>query len=122
MKLASLEKLISFALLEKDIFIGYAMLCRYLNGRGYIRYGCNAGYEKGHTHGNDRLNPCPILCPGSQIYYQRVRYRCMQMAKQKKVFMMKIKYKDAENPLVNNWPHRTFDQFVIISRRRFHKK
>ncbi len=110
------------ALTEKSIFIGYYMLCRYLNGKGYIRYGCNAGYIKGHTNGRDRLSPCPILCKNSKIYYQRVRYWVNKLAKEKKVFLMKIKYNDSQNP--NSWckPHKTYDLFVAISRKRFNKK
>lgn len=121
-KMDGLEKIILLAIQEKEIFIGYYMLCRYIHGKGYIRYGCNAGYKKPDTNGKCRLYPCKVLCGGTHVYYQRVRYFCLKLAKLNKVFLMKVRYKDAKNPNSTTTPHRTSDQFVIISRKRFNKK
>ena len=104
------------ALDEKEIFIGYYMLCRYLNGKGYIRYGCNAGYNKPFTNGKDRLHPCKILCPGTKIYHSKVRYWCKKLEKENKLFLEKKLYKDSKNPSSTTEPHK-LDCFVIITKR-----
>lgn len=116
----SLEELILKALEEKGIFIGYYMLCRYLNGKGYIRYGCNAGYTKPFTNGKDRLHPCKILCPGTKIYHSKVRYWCKKLEKEKKLFLVKTTFLDSKNPNSETEPHK-LDIFVIIalSKERF---
>ena len=109
-----LEDLILEALEEKEIFIGYYMFCRYLNGKGYVRYGCNAGYNKPFTNGKDRLHPCKILCLNSEIYHSRVRYWCKKLAKKNKIFLIKRKYHDSNNPHVKTKPHNSGDIFVFI--------
>lgn len=114
----NLKEKIKNALQEKKIFIGYFMLCRYLNGKGYIRYGCNAGYgNKYKPKGNpkNRLYPCPILCPDSKIYLARVRYFCRKLHKEKKIFLEKIRFVDSNNPHSKTEPHKKGDIFVIIS-------
>lgn len=103
------------ALDERGIFIGYYMLCRYLNGKGYIRYGCNAGYNKPFTNGKDRLHPCKILCPGTKIYYSKVRYWCKKLEEENKLFLEKGLYPDSKNPNSNTKPHK-LDLFVIIAK------
>ena len=97
-ELSLLDKKILNALQEKKIFIGYYSLCRYLHGKGYTRYGCNAGYNKPLTNGKDRLTPCPILCPKSKIYYSKVRYHCLKLEKMKKLFLDKRYFLDSVNP------------------------
>lgn len=109
-----LEDLILEALEEKEIFIGYYMLCRYLNGKGYVRYGCNAGYQKPFTNGKDRLHPCKILCPESKIYHSRIRYFCLKLFKEKKVFLKKSQFYDSLNPSSIAKPHSK-DLFIIIA-------
>lgn len=109
-----LEDLILEALEEKKVFIGYYMLCRYLNGKGYIRYGCNAGYNKPFTNGRDRLHPCKILCIESKIYHSRVRYWCEKLAKKNKIFLERRTFQDSKNPNSKTEPHN-LDIFVIIA-------
>ena len=106
--------LIMGALKERKIFIGYFMLCRYLNGKGYIRYGCNAGYNKPYTNGKDRINPCPVLCPNTKIYRTKVYYWCKKLERENKLFLEKIKYYDSKNPNSKTKPHK-LDTFVIIT-------
>jgi len=108
-----LDKKIMKALQEKEIFIGYYMLCRYLHGRGYFRYGCNAGYNKPLTNGKDRRFPCPILCPNTKIYYSKVRYHCKKLEKLGKLFLDKRFFLDSVNP---NFPRKKKreDIFVFI--------
>ena len=108
-----LEDLILDALEEKKIFIGYYMLCRYLNGKGYVRYGCNAGYNKPFTNGKDRLHPCKILCPESKIYHSRVRYWCKKLEKENKLFLEKKLYKDSKNPNSETMAHK-LDLFIFV--------
>lgn len=109
----SLESLIMSAVEEKKVFIGYFMLCRYLNGRGYIRYGCNAGYEKPYTDGKDRINSCPILCKGSKIYRTKVIYWVKKLESRGNLFLVKRKYQDSKNPNSKTEPHK-LDLFVFI--------
>ena len=111
-----IETQIINALEEKKVFIGYYMLCRYLNGRGYIRYGCNAGYNKPFTNGKDRLHPCKILCPEAKIYHSRVRYWCMKLEKENKLFLEKKLYEDSVHPNFFRRKKR-LDTFVFITRR-----
>lgn len=106
------------ALQEKKGFIGYFMLCRYLNGRGYIRYGCNAGYKgkyKPKSNPKNRLFPCPILCPDSKIYVSRVRYYCKKLQEEGKIFLKKMRFDDSNNPNSDTKPHGKGDVFVMIS-------
>lgn len=115
-----LEKKILNALEERGVFIGYYMLCRYLNGRGYIRYGCNAGYEgkfKPKSNPKNRLHPCKILCPGTKIYYSKVRYWCKKLAIKKKLFLEKMIFEDSKNPYIKTKPHKRGDIFVKITRK-----
>lgn len=109
-----LEDIILEALREKKVFIGYYMLCRYLNGKGYVRYGCNAGYKKPFTNGRDRLHPCKILCPNSEIYHSKVRYWCKKLAKQNRLFLIKKKFCDSDNPYTKTKGHTSGDIFTFI--------
>ena len=110
----NIELQIIKAVEEKKIFIGYYMLCRYLNGKGYKRHGCNAGYDKSiGTNGRDRLHPCAILCPNSTIYYSRVRYWCKKLEKKKKIFLEKKLYKDSKNPNSETKAHK-LDLFIFV--------
>ena len=108
-----LDKKILKALQEKKIFIGYYSLCRYLHGKGYIRYGCNAGYNKGLTSGKDRRSPCSILCPNTKIYYSKVRWHCLKLEKMKKLFLDKRLFLDSINPKFPRKVNRQ-DIFVFI--------
>ena len=113
-----IKQLIINALQEKERFIGYYMLCRYLNGKGYIRYGCNAGYEGKHkpkSNPKNRVFPCPVLCPNSSIYVSKVRYWCKKLEEEGELFLEKVKYIDFNNPNVKTKPHTTGDIFTIIS-------
>ena len=103
------------ALKEKKCFIGYSQLCRYLNGKGKIRYGCNAGYLPGKTNGKNKLNSCKILCPNSKIYHSKIRYWCLKLEKQDLISLKKIKYKDFKNPNSETKPHKTHDIFILIT-------
>lgn len=110
-------QLILDALDEKEIFIGYYMLCRYLNGKGYVRYGCNAGYDGKFipkSNPKNRIHPCKILCPGTKIYHSKVRYWCKKLEKEGKLFLAKTIYEDSDNPNVPTKPHKKGDIFVII--------
>jgi len=116
----SLEESILKALEEKEIFIGYYMLCRYLNGKGYIRYGCNAGYNGKHipkSNPKNRLHPCKILCPGKKIYHSKVRYWCKKLEMEEKLFLEKKVYEDSDNPNSITKPHKKGDIFVIIKKK-----
>jgi len=79
------------------------MLCRYLNGRGYKRYGCNAQYKYPYKS-NDKINPCPILCKGSKIYPGRIRYWVMKLFQEKRLFTIKRLFYDSKNPNSANSP------------------
>ena len=106
--------LIMRALKERKIFIGYFMLCRYLNGKGYIRYGCNAGYNKPYTNGRERINPCPVLCPGPKIYRSKVYYWCKKLEREGKLLLETTLFYDSKNPNSKTEPHK-LDTFVIIA-------
>jgi len=110
-----MRKIILKALKEKKIFIGYYMLCRYLNGKGYIRYGCNAGYKKPFTNGKNRLNPCKILCKESKIYHSKIYYWCKKLEKENKLFLCKMLFYDFKNPNSKTKSHK-LDLFVIIAK------
>ena len=103
--------LIIKALKERKVFIGYFMLCRYLNGKGYIRYGCNAGYRKGNM--KDRIEPCKALCPNSKTYRTKIYYWCKKLEKEGKLFLKKRLYYDSKNPKSKTLPHM-LDWFVFI--------
>lgn len=112
-KLTLLDNKILKALQEKEIFIGYYSLCRYLHGKGYTIYGCNAGYNKPLTGGKDRRFPCPILCPNTKFYYSKVRYHCLKLEKLKKLFLDKRFFLDSINPKFPRKKNRE-DIFVFI--------
>ena len=100
-----MKQLILNALKKYNYFIGLHQLCRYLNNKGYIRYGCNAKYTDDLNtikKKTIKINPCKILCFNSNIYIS-------------KIFSILIKYKDFKNPYVNTEKHRTFDIFRFIS-------
>lgn len=103
-----MKELILKALNEKKVFIGYYMLCRYLNGKGYKRYGCN-------TKTNTRINPCDILCKDSKIYRTKIMYWVKKLYSEGVLYQEKILYKDSKNPTSNIEPHK-FDVFVIITK------
>ena len=103
------------ALQDKKIFIGYSQLCRYLNNKGYKRYGCNAGYLLGKTKGKNRLNPCKVLCTQSKIYHSKVRYWCLQLKDKGIINLEKVKYLDSKNPNSNTIAHKTYDIFILIT-------
>ena len=89
---------VQHAIYEKEIFFGYYMLCRYLSGRGYKRYGCNAGYDKSiGTHGKDRLYPCKILCKDGRFYYQKIRSYVIKLVKMGYVYTKKVELLDSIN-------------------------
>ena len=85
------------------------MLCRYLNGKGYIRYGCN-------TNTNKRIDPCKILCPDSEIYRTKIYYWCQKLFQEKKIRLNKVLYEDSKNPFSWVQPLKTGDIFVIIKK------
>lgn len=101
------------AIERKGIFIGYMMLCRYLNNRGYIRYGCNAGYPDDNKHGNAKIDPCPILCPNSTHTIGKVRYHTQKLAKEGKVHISTRKFYDSKNPYSRTSPKK-LDLFTFI--------
>jgi len=103
-----MKDLILNALNEKEIFIGVYMLCRYLNGKGYKRYGCN-------TETNTRINPCKILCPKSNIYRTKIMYWVNKLSKLNLIYQEKILYKDSRNPYSKIIEHK-FDVFNIIAK------
>ena len=107
------EKILE-SLQEKKIFIGYYMLCRYLNDKGYKRYGCNAGYPEDDKSGNARLHPCKILCPDTQINPSKVRYYCKKLEKEGLLFLEKRIFYDSSNPNAITKGHLK-DIFVFIS-------
>ena len=115
--MTELKKHILQSLQEKKIFIGYYMLCRYLNDRGYTRHGCNAKYNKGKTNGRDRLNPCNIVCVDTKVYYTRVRYWCKKMFGGNMVYLQKVIMTDSINPDVPWYRNaERLDVFVVIAR------
>ena len=105
-----MHDLILEALKERKIFIGFYMLCRYLNGKGYKRFGCNAGYE---SNKKNRIYPCPVLCPNTKIYRTKLYYWCKKLGKEGKIFLKKVIYYDSKNPNSKILPHKS-DIFVII--------
>ena len=109
-----LETKILESLQEKKIFIGYYMLCRYLNGKGYVRYGCNAGYPDNDKSGNARLHPCKILCSDTLINLSRVRYYCKKLEKEGLLFLKKRMFYDSTNPNAITKGHLK-DVFVFIA-------
>ncbi|BDI54983.1 MAG: hypothetical protein QIT40_gp25 [Lokiarchaeia virus VerdaV4] len=102
--------LILGALKERKVFIGYYMLCRYLNGKGYKRFGCNAGYD---SKKENRIDPCPVLCPGTKIYRTKIYYWCKKLEKEGKLYLKKRLYYDSKNPYSKSLPHK-LDFFVFI--------
>lgn len=111
---------IQSAIYEKEIFIGYYMLCRYINGKGYKRYGCNVGYDKSvGTKGKDRLSPCKILCPNSKDYYQVTRQRTIRLAEMGYIYLQKVVMEDSINLDVDWYRNKTRkDVFVLIVSRK----
>jgi len=115
-----LEKHILQSLQEKKIFIGYYMLCRYLNDRGYTRHGCNAGYKGKFTpksNPKNKLNPCKILCPGIKVIHQRVRYFSRKMRDNGLLYLQKIMMDDSINTDILWYRNADrLDVFVIVAR------
>ena len=115
-----LETKILESLQEKNIFIGYYMLCRYLNDKGYTRHGCNAGYEGPFTpksNPKNKKNPCKSLCPGTKVAHQRVRYFSRKMRDNDLLYLQKVMMDDSINtdiPWYRNADR--LDVFVIIAR------
>lgn len=107
------EKQILKALKRKRIFIGYMMLCRYLNNRGYIRYGCNCGYPEDDKSGNAKIDPCPILCPDVSHSIGSVRYYVNKLAKKGRLYRKTIEFYDSKNPYSLTSPKK-LDRFTII--------
>jgi hypothetical protein len=107
------EKQILKALNRKHIFIGYMMLCRYLNNRGYIRYGCNAGYPEDDKSGNAKIDPCPILCPDANYSIGAIRYYVKKLASKNRIFIKTIKFYDSKNPYSHTAPKK-MDIFTVI--------
>ena len=118
--MSKIEEIILNALQERKIFIGIMMLCRYLNGRGYKRFGCNAGYEKPYTHGNDRINPCPVLCEDKKYRPSKIRYHILKLADEGKLFTIKAFYYDSKNPNSKTKPKKTdLFRFVCLTEEIF---
>ena len=115
-----LETKILESLHDKKIFIGYFMLCRYLNDRGYTRHGCNAGYEgpfKPKSNPKNKIYPCKVLCADSKVYYSRVRYFSRKMSQNNLLYLQKCMIDDSINtdiPWYRNADR--LDIFVIIAR------
>lgn len=118
----NLDQYILNALDRKGLFLGYMMLCRYLNHRGYIRYGCNAGYPEDDKHGNAKIHPCPVICPDDRHSLSRIKYHVKKLAKQEKVFIKTAKYYDSKNPYSDTAPKK-LDLFTFIcqSRASYHQ-
>ena len=113
-----MKELILNALNSHPYFIGIHQLCRYLNNKGYKRYGCNAKYKDNiniKKKKTIKINPCKILCMNSEIYLSKLYYWINLMSKNKEIFTILIKYRDSKNPNVNTVPHKTFDIFRFIS-------
>ena len=113
-----MKQLILNALKKHNYFIGLHQLCRYLNNKGYIRYGCNAKYTDDLNiikKKTIKINPCKILCYNSNIYISKIYYWIKIMEKNNEIFTILIKYKDSKNPNSHIIPHRTFDIFRFIS-------
>ena len=112
-----MRKIILNALNIHSYFIGIQQLCRFLNNKGYIRFGCNAKYKDNiniKKKKTIKINACKILCPNSRIYYSKVHYYINLMEKNNELFTILIKYKDSNNPKSNIKPHKTFDIFRFI--------
>lgn len=110
-----IQEIIFEAIQKRKIFIGYMMLCRYLNGKGYIRYGCNAGYPKDDRSGNARINPCPILCPNTEFYPSKIKYHIKKLGDKNLIYIEKRLFYDSRNPNSDNYEHK-IDLFVIIAK------
>lgn len=112
-----LENKILNVLEKKKIFIGLSMLCRYLNGRGYIRYGCNAGYLSDNKSGNAKISPCPVLCPKTKIIPPKIRYWVMKLAEEGKLYTIVREFYDSKNPYSKNAPMlRDKFRFITINK------
>jgi len=112
-----MKELILNALEIHNYFIGLHQLCRFLNDKGYIRFGCNAKYRNDINSKKKKtikINPCKILCINSNIYLSKVYYWIKVMEKNKEIFTILIKYKDSKNPNSNIINHKTFDIFRFI--------
>jgi len=107
------------ALQEKEIFIGLHMLCRYLNGRGYQRFGCNAKYDPPYGP-NDKINPCPVLCKNSKNYPVKIRYWVMKLFREGKLYTNKTRFYDSKNPNSKTAPMKTdLFRFIAINKETF---
>ncbi|MBA7492411.1 hypothetical protein ES702_02961 [subsurface metagenome] len=107
------EKEILKAISEKKIFIGLHMLCRFLNNRGYIRYGCNAKYKYPYKPKN-KINPCKSICKNNAYYPSKVRYWIMKLFKENKIYTQLLLYLDSKNPNSKITPSK-YDLFRIIT-------
>ena len=113
-----MKEIILKALNQHSYFIGIHQLCRYLNNKGYIRFGCNAKYKDDiniKKKKTIKINPCKILCEKSKVYLSKIYYWINLMSKNKEIFTILIKYKDSKNPNSIIIPHKTFDIFKFIS-------
>jgi len=111
-----MKDLILKALNKHSYFIGIHQLCRFLNNKGYIRYGCNAKYKKDINNKKTiKINPCNSLCKNSKIYKSKIYYWIEKMTKSNELFSILIKFKDFKNPFVNTEKHKTYDIFKFIS-------
>ncbi len=110
-----MKQLILKALISHSYFIGLHQLCRFLNKKGYIRFGCNAKY-KNDINGKKtiKINPCKVLCLNSNIYLSKIYYWIKIMEKNKEIFTILIKYKDFKNPKSLTKKHISFDIFRFI--------
>ena len=112
-----MKEIILNALNSHPYFIGLHQLCRFLNNKGYKRFGCNAKYKDDFNIKKKKtlkINPCKILCPNSKIYLSKLYYWINLMEKNKLIFTILIKFKDSKNPKSNIKPHKTFDIFRFI--------
>lgn len=108
---------ILYALKKHNYFIGLHQLCRFLNNKGFIRYGCNIGYMDDLTikkRKTIKINPCKLLC-NTNIYPSKLLYWIKKMYINKELFTILIKYQDSQNPFVETKKHKTFDIFRFIS-------
>jgi len=121
-----MREIILNAFNDYKYFIGLHQLCRYLNGKGYIRYGCNAKYKdniNSQKKKTIKINPCKLLCINSNIYLSKLYYWIKKLEKENKLFTILIKYKDSKNPNVKTKEHITFDifRFLCINKEVFIK-
>ena len=113
-----MKELIINSFKSHKYFIGISQLCRFLNNKGYIRYGCNAKYIDNPNINKKKtikINPCKKLCKNSNIYKSKLSYWINKLSYSKEIFSILIMYKDSRNPNVKTIEHKTFDIFRFIS-------